>query len=312
MEFAHAPILLEQAVELLAPHDGGVYVDGTLGGGGHAQGILAACGPTGRLYGIDRDAAAIAAASARLAPFGERFCPIRGNFHDARALLAGQGVERVDGVMLDLGVSSYQLDAAERGFSYREDAALDMRMDQRQALSAYEVVNTYPRGELLRVLRDWGEEPFASRIASFIVQRRADKPILTTGELVRLVEDAVPMGARRQGHPAKRVFQAIRIEVNGELEPLQRALEDLIALLEPGGRICVLTFHSLEDRIVKRCFRTAVDPCICPKSAPQCVCGRKPIGKLAVRKPIVPSPEEIVKNPRAHSAKLRCLEKLPK
>jgi len=301
--FHHVSIMLDTCVEALSPRPGGIFVDGTLGGGGHAEGVLKHLGPDGRLYGIDRDEDALNASSARLAPYGEAFVPIRGNFKDMPQLLRERGITGVDGIMLDLGVSSWQLDSAERGFSYNADAPLDMRMDRRQQLSAYDVVNSYPPEELVRILRQYGEEKFATRIVDFIVKAR---PIATTGELVEVIRNAIPAKARREGpHPAKRTFQAIRIEVNAELTDLEEALTEMIRMLNPGGHLCVLTFHSLEDRACKRAMRLMEDPCTCPPRAPMCVCGRHSLGKCTPRKPMIPSDEEIAMNPRARSAKLR-------
>lgn len=304
--FHHVPILLFECLEGLSPRPGGVYLDGTLGGGGHAEAVLERIAPEGRLYGIDRDQDALQAASSRLAAYGDCFVPIHGNFKQAAELLRERGVTSLDGILLDLGVSSWQLDAAQRGFSYNADAPLDMRMDQSAALSAYEVVNTYPREALVRILREYGEEKWASRIATFMVERRAQSPIETTGQLVDLIMAAIPAGARRGGpHPAKRTFQAIRIEVNAELEGLGQAIGDLIEFLRPDGRLAVITFHSLEDRAVKTVMRQMEKPCTCPPSAPVCICGRKPQGKCVPRKPILPSQEEVTENPRSRSAKLR-------
>lgn len=304
--FQHVPILLSRCIEGLSPKSSGVYLDGTLGGGGHAEAVLERIGPGGRLYGIDRDGDALCAAGARLARFGSAFCPIHGNFKEAPRLLQERGVGGLDGILLDLGVSSWQLDAAERGFSYNADAPLDMRMDQTAALTAYDVVNTYPREALVRILREYGEEKWAPRIAAFMVERRSQRPIATTGDLVDLIMAAIPAGARRGGpHPAKRAFQAIRIEVNAELDGLGQAVCDLIECLKPEGRLCVITFHSLEDRAVKQAMRRMEQPCTCPASAPACVCGRKPQGKCTPRKPILPGEEEIARNPRSRSAKLR-------
>ena len=288
----------------------GVYVDGTLGGGGHSAAILERLGPGGRLIGIDRDGDAIAAATARLGG-DERFTALRGNFHDAAELLGALGVRRIDGMLLDLGVSSYQLDEGARGFSYHADAPLDMRMDRSQALTARTVVNEYSQEELARVLREWGEENWAVQIARVICDRRRAHPIETTGELVDVIDAAIPAKVRRRdgSHPARRTFQALRIEVNDELGPLKQALEDAARLLSPGGRLCVIAFHSLEDRIVKQTFRTLQHPCVCPPSFPVCVCGRRPLGRQLTGKPITASPEELERNPRARSATLRVFER---
>lgn len=297
-------------MENLAIRPGGVYVDGTLGGGGHSAAILEHLGPEGRLIGIDRDGDAIAAATARLGG-DRRFTALRGNFHDAAELLGAIGVRRIDGMLLDLGVSSYQLDEGARGFSYHADAPLDMRMDRSQALTARTVVNDYSQEELARVLREWGEENWAVQIARVICDRRRAHPIETTGELVDVIDAAIPARVRRRdgSHPARRTFQALRIEVNDELGPLKQALEDAARLLSPGGRLCVIAFHSLEDRIVKQTFRTLQNPCVCPPSFPVCVCGRRPLGRQLTGKPITASPEELERNPRARSATLRVFER---
>jgi len=301
--FRHVSILRDEITNILTEVPRGVFVDGTLGGGGHAEAVLSRLSPEGRLFGIDRDPEALAAASARLLPFGDRFQALRGNFMNAKELLAAQGIEKIHGALLDLGVSSFQLDTARRGFSYNQDAPLDMRMDPSAPLSAYDVVNTYSQEKLTRIIKAYGEEKFASRIAKFIIDRR---PIQTTLELSQLCVDAIPAAARRSGpHPAKRTFQAIRIEVNGELEGLGQAIRDFIDILEPGGILCVITFHSLEDRAVKQAMQTAENPCTCPPSFPVCVCGKTPLGSRDPRKPIEPSAEEIEANPRARSAKLR-------
>ena len=311
MSFEHVSVMLQETVDLLGVREGGVYVDGTLGGGGHSAEILRRLNGTGHLYGIDRDADALAAATARLSGAGI-FTAIRGNFHDVTALLAAQGVEKIDGMMIDLGVSSYQLDTAERGFSYHADAPLDMRMDQRQALTAATIVNTYSKEELTRILRDYAEEKWASRIADIIAEHRAKKPIETTGELVACVDAAIPKKVRMQesGHSARRTFQALRIAVNDELDPLRAALTDMVDLLVPGGHLAVLTFHSLEDRIVKQTFRTLANPCTCPPKIPVCICGKKPVVRVLGGGGIKPGAEEIARNPRSRSAMLRGCEKL--
>ena len=310
VEFSHEPVLLGECMQNLAIRPEGVYVDGTLGGGGHSAAILERLGPGGRLIGIDRDGDAIAAATARLGG-DERFTALRGNFHDAAELLGALGVRRIDGMLLDLGVSSYQLDEGARGFSYHADAPLDMRMDRSQALTARTVVNEYSQEELARVLREWGEENWAVQIARVICDRRRAHPIETTGELVDVIDAAIPAKVRRRdgSHPARRTFQALRIEVNDELGPLKQALEDAARLLSPGGRLCVIAFHSLEDRIVKQTFRTLQNPCVCPPSFPVCVCGRRPLGRQLTGKPITASPEELERNPRARSATLRVFER---
>ena len=313
MEFHHLPVLLNECLEGLNIRPEGVYLDCTLGGAGHSAQILRRLSG-GRLYGIDRDADAIAAATARLEGLNPdaRFTAIRGNFHDAKALLAQQGVFHLDGVLADLGVSSHQLDVRERGFSYHDDAPLDMRMDQSQTLTAREIVNAWPEDELTRILRDYGEENWARQIARVICDRRRSAPIETTGALVSVIDAAIPKKFRAKdgSHPARRTFQALRIAVNDELDPLEGAIRALVELLSPGGRICVITFHSLEDRIVKNCFRNLADPCTCPKSLPVCVCGKKPVIRLTPRRPISASAEELAANPRARSANLRVAEKL--
>lgn len=308
MEFAHCSVLLAETVEQLHVKPDGIYVDGTLGGGGHAFRICSGL-TTGHLYGIDQDDAAIAAAGERLAPFGDRVTILRDNYCNMRSALSGQGVERVDGIVLDLGVSSYQLDTGERGFSYRYDAPLDMRMDRRQSVTARQIVNERSEAELYRIIRDYGEDRFAKNIAKHIVMRRAEKPIETTFELSEVIREAIPAKMRRNGHPSRQTFQAIRIECNRELEALRNSLDDFIDLLNPGGRLCIITFHSLEDRIVKTAFRTSENPCVCPPDFPVCVCGRVSKGSVATRKAILPSDEEIAGNSRAASAKLRVFEK---
>ena len=311
MSFEHVSVMLCETVDLLGVREGGVYVDGTLGGGGHSAEILRRLNGTGHLYGIDRDADALDAATARLSGAGN-FTAIRGNFHDVTALLAAQGVEKIDGMMIDLGVSSYQLDTAERGFSYHADAPLDMRMDQRQTLTAATIVNTYSKEELTRILRDYAEEKWAARIADIIAEHRAKKPIETTGELVACVDAAIPKKVRMQesGHSARRTFQALRIAVNDELDPLRAALTDMVGLLAPGGHLAVLTFHSLEDRIVKQTFRSLANPCTCPPKIPVCICGKKPVVRVLGGGGIKPGAEEIARNPRSRSAMLRGCEKL--
>ena len=310
MKFHHVPIMLPEVMELLKPQRGGLFVDGTLGGGGHSEGILSRL-DEGRLYGIDRDGNAIAAASARLAPFGDKFKAIRGNFFDMRELLMAEGVTGVDGILLDLGVSSHQLDTPERGFSYHEDAPLDMRMDDRAALSAYDVVNGYGVEELAGIIRDYGEERFSFRVANAIVREREKQPINSTVQLAEIIKSAIPAANRREGpHPARRTFQAIRIEVNGELAELGRAIENAHALLNPGGVLAVITFHSLEDRIVKQAFKKFENPCTCDPRAPMCTCGRVPTAKILTKKPLAPSDEELEINPRSRSSKLRGIQKL--
>ena len=311
MEFSHVSVLLKETVEQLNIRPDGIYVDGTLGGGGHAYEVLRRLSPKGRLIGIDQDADAIKAAGERLLEFGSRVTIVRSNYCNMRLELQKLGIDRVDGILLDLGVSSFQLDSAERGFTYREDAPLDMRMDRRQAKTARDIVNEYSEQELFRVIRDYGEDKFAKNIAKHIAAARAIKPIETTGELVEIIRRAIPAKVRMNGgHPAKKTFQAIRIELNGELEVLKNSLDDMIDLLKPGGRICVITFHSLEDRLVKTIFKTNENPCTCPSNFPVCVCGNKPKGRLAVKKPIVPGEEELTKNKRSKSSKLRVFERI--
>ena len=309
--FRHLSVMLEETVDMLCVREGGVYVDGTLGGGGHSAEILRRLGGTGHLYGIDRDADALAAATQRLGGAGN-FTAVKGNFHDVKALLAGRGVDRIDGMMVDLGVSSYQLDTAERGFSYHADAPLDMRMDREQALTAAQIVNTWPKEELVRILRDYAEEKWAARIADIILEHRAIRPLATTADLVACVDAAIPKKVRmaENGHSARRTFQALRIAVNDELDPLRRALEDMVDLLAPGGRLAVITFHSLEDRIAKQTLRTLANPCTCPPKIPVCICGKKPVVRVLGGGGIKPSKVEIEANPRARSAMLRGCEKL--
>ena len=310
MEFRHKSVLLEESIEALHIRPDGIYVDGTLGGGGHSYEICRRLSDRGRLIGIDQDAAAIAAATKRLEEFKDRVTIVRSNYCDMKKELGKLGITSVDGVILDLGVSSYQLDEAERGFTYREDAPLDMRMDQRQILSAKEVVNDYSEMELYHIIRDYGEERFAKNIAKHIVSARKEKQLETTGELIHVIKAAIPAKARATGgHPAKRTFQAIRIEVNRELYVLDHSLGDMIDLLNDKGRICVITFHSLEDRIVKNKFRESENPCTCPKEFPVCICGKKPKGRVITRKPIVPSEEELEENTRSKSSKLRVFER---
>lgn len=310
MEFRHKSVLLEESIEALHIRPDGIYVDGTLGGGGHSYEICRRLSDRGRLIGIDQDAAAIAAATKRLEEFKDRVTIVRSNYCDMKKELGKLGITSVDGVILDLGVSSYQLDEAERGFTYREDAPLDMRMDQRQTLSAKEVVNDYSEMELYHIIRDYGEERFAKNIAKHIVSARKEKQLETTGELIHVIKAAIPAKARATGgHPAKRAFQAIRIEVNRELYVLDHSLGDMIDLLNDKGRICVITFHSLEDRIVKNKFRESENPCTCPKEFPVCICGKKPKGRVITRKPIVPSEEELEENTRSKSSKLRVFER---
>lgn len=311
MAFVHEPVLLAEVLQWMNVRENGVYADGTLGGGGHSEAMLTASGGTAALYGIDRDENAIAAATVRLERF-PGFHAIHGNFHDVKALLAQAGAPPLDGALLDLGVSSPQLDQAERGFSYHEDAPLDMRMDRSQGRTAAELLAEVSEGELTRILRDYGEEKWAARIAHFVVERRQTQPLRTTQDLVRVVDAAIPKAVRRKddGHPARRTFQAVRIAVNDELDPLDAALEDFVDCLKPGGRLLVITFHSLEDRLTKRCFQRLQNPCVCPPKAPVCTCGRTPKARILARGAVPPTAEEVARNPRARSAKLRVLEKL--
>ena len=310
MDFKHTSVLLQETIENLDIKPEGVYLDGTLGGAGHASEVVARLTGAGRLIGIDQDEDAIAAAGKRLLPYQERVTLIRDNYVHAVEALSQIGISQVDGIVLDLGVSSYQLDNAERGFSYKYDAPLDMRMDQRQSLSAREILNEYSESALYRVIRDYGEEQFAKNIAKHIVAAREDKPLETTGELNEIIKAAIPAKMRAVGgHPSKRTFQAIRIECNQELEVLKSSLDALIGLLAPGGRLCVITFHSLEDRIVKSAFRQNENPCTCPPDFPVCVCGQVSRGRVITRKPILPSEQEMAENKRAKSAKLRVFMK---
>lgn len=310
MEFKHTSVLLQETIEQLMIKPEGIYLDGTLGGGGHAYHVAERLREKGRLVGIDQDDAAIEAAAKRLEPFGEKVTILRSNYCNAREALAGIGLERVDGIVLDLGVSSYQLDTIERGFSYKYDTALDMRMDRRQSLSAKEIVNEYTESELYRIIRDYGEDRFAKNIAKHIVRARGERPIGTTGELNEIIKAAIPAKMRvNGGHPSKRTFQAIRIACNRELEVLTESLDMLIGLLNPGGRLCIITFHSLEDRIVKSAFRKQENPCTCPSDFPVCVCGNQSKGKVITRKPILPGEIELAENKRSKSAKLRVFER---
>ena len=310
MEFKHTSVLLAETIEYLNIRPEGIYVDGTLGGGGHAFSVCERLSGAGRFIGIDQDEDAIKAAGERLKPFGDRVTILRSNYEHMRRGLESLGVDKVDGILLDLGVSSYQLDNAERGFTYREDVPLDMRMDQRNALSAYEVVNDYSEENLSRILHEYGEERFARKIAHNICVSRQQAPIRTTGELIEIIKRSIPAKIRATGgHPAKRTFQAIRIEVNQELTVLSESLDGMIDLLNDGGRLCVITFHSLEDRIVKNIFRKNEHPCTCPPEFPVCVCGKKSKGTVVTRKPILPGEEEMETNPRSKSAKLRVFER---
>lgn len=309
MEFSHRSVLLDECIEGLAIRPDGIYVDGTAGGGGHSFAIASRL-KDGRLIAIDRDEAAIRAAGERLAPLGERATVVRSNFYEVAQVLDDLQIDKIDGLLLDLGVSSHQFDEAERGFSYRNDAPLDMRMDRRQQKSAFEVVNTYSEEELKRILFEYGEERFAGRIAARIVRERENAPIRTTFALSELIKAAMPAAARDGGHPAKRSFQAIRIEVNGELDVIAPTIESAVSRMRKGGRIAIITFHSLEDRIVKQAFAKLATGCTCPKSLPVCVCGNQPKVRLVSKKPILPSEQELLENPRSHSAKLRVVEKL--
>ena len=311
MTFQHYSVLLNETIEQLDIKENGIYVDGTLGGGGHASAVLQRLGETGRLIGIDQDAAAIEAAGDRLAPFGDKVTIVRSNYSAMPQVLADLGIHGVDGIVLDLGVSSYQLDTVERGFTYREDTVLDMRMDQRQTKTARDIVNDYTETELFHMIRDYGEDKFARNIAKHIVMAREKKPIETTGELNDIIRAAIPAKVRAKGgHPSKKTYQAIRIELNHELDVLKNTLDQMIDLLNNHGRICVITFHSLEDRIVKNIFNTNERPGTCPPSFPVCVCGKKSKGRVITRKPILPSEEELEVNSRSKSAKLRVFERI--
>ena len=310
MDFSHKSVLLSETINNLSVNPDGIYVDGTLGGGGHAFRVCEKLSANGRFIGIDQDASAIAAASKRLAPFEKQVSIVRSNYESMPQVLKDLGIQKVDGIVLDLGVSSHQLDTADRGFSYREDAPLDMRMDQRQQMTAKDIVNGYSELELYRIIRDYGEDRFAKNIAKHIVKMREEKTIETTFELVEAIKRAIPAKIRAKGgHPAKQTFQAIRIELNRELDVLRDSLEQMIDLLNPCGRICIITFHSLEDRIVKSIFRKCENPCVCPPNFPVCTCGAVSKGKVVSRKPILPSEEECIENSRAKSAKLRVFER---
>ena len=311
MTFSHTSVLLYETVDSLNIRPDGIYVDGTLGGGGHASLVLNRLGEQGRLIGLDQDADAIAAAGERLKEYGDRVTVIRTNYENIKDALASQGISGADGIYLDLGVSSYQLDTADRGFTYREDdAPLDMRMDQRNTQTAKDIVNGYSEMELYRIIRDYGEDRFAKNIAKHIVKARQEKEIETAGELTEIIKAAIPAKVRATGgHPSKRTFQAIRIELNRELQVLEQSIDTMIDLLNPGGRLSIITFHSLEDRIVKKKFRENENPCICPPEFPVCMCGRKSKGRVVTRKPVLPSEEELAANKRSKSAKLRVFEK---
>ena len=310
MEFKHVSVLLEESIEGLKIKPSGIYVDGTLGGGGHSYEICRVLGPEGRHIGIDQDGNAIDAATKRLEPFSERTSIVRSNYSEMPTVLKELGIDKVDGILLDLGVSSHQLDDESRGFTYRVDAPLDMRMDVRQSVTAADLLNTAEEMELFRIIRDYGEEKFAKNIAKHICMERKKKPLKTTGELVEIIDHAIPAKIRQGGgHPAKRTFQAIRIALNRELEVLTNSLDAMIDLLNPAGRLCIITFHSLEDRIVKNSFKRNENPCTCPPSFPVCVCGKESKGRVITRKPILPTEEEREKNTRAKSAKLRIFER---
>jgi 16S rRNA (cytosine1402-N4)-methyltransferase len=310
MEFKHYSVLLQECIDNLNIKPDGIYLDGTLGGGGHSFHIAEKLSDEGHLYGVDQDADAIAAASKKLEEFGNRITVIRDNYENAVTRLKELGVTGVDGILLDLGVSSFQLDNADRGFTYKEDVPLDMRMDQRMQLTARDIVNDYSETEIFHIIRDFGEDKFAKNIAKHICMERAKAPIETTGQLNDIIKAAIPARMREKGgHPSKRTYQAIRIALNRELDVLQNSLDGFIDFLNPGGRLCVITFHSLEDRITKNNFKTNEDPCICPPEFPVCTCGRKSKGKVITRKPILPSEEELSQNKRSQSAKLRVFEK---
>lgn len=310
MEFAHVSVMLSEVIDSLAVCENGIYADGTLGGGGHTNGILSAQNDS-RVIGIDRDTDAINAAKSRLNCYGERFIAVHDNFSNIKNILKNLNIDSLDGAVLDLGVSSYQLDEGARGFSYMHDAPLDMRMNREDKLSAYQVINCYTQQELTDIFYKYGEEKWSKRIAEFICAQRESKPVETTGQLVDIIEGAIPKAARADGgHPAKRVFQAVRIEVNGELKILENSVRDFFESLKSGGRLAIITFHSLEDRIVKNVFKELCTACICPKEFPVCVCGHKAEGSLVSKKPILPSKEELEVNSRSRSAKLRVIEKL--
>ena len=311
MEFKHVSVLKNECIEGLQIKSSGTYVDGTFGGGGHAMEIISRLNGDGRFVGIDQDQDAVENGRAKLEPYKEKAQLVRDNFSNIISIMKDLHIVSIDGILLDIGVSSYQLDTGERGFSYMHDAELDMRMDQRNPMTAKRMIAEYSEKELADIIKDYGEERWAARIAQFIVAERKIKPIETTGELVEVIKKAVPKGARKDGpHPAKRTFQALRIAVNNELGILEQAIEDMAGLLAPGGRLCIITFHSLEDRIVKQTFHRLEHPCTCPPEFPVCVCGKKPSIRVITRKPILPSEEELEFNPRARSAKLRILEKL--
>lgn len=310
MDFEHASVLLDETIRKLKIKPDGIYVDGTLGGGGHAYHVLSRLSDKGRYVGIDQDEDAIRASTERLAPFKDKVTIVRDNYVNMPKVLLDLGISHVDGILLDLGVSSFQLDEKDRGFTYREDVPLDMRMDQRQAFSARDIVNGYSEQELFHMIRDYGEDKFAKNIAKHIAAEREKAPIETTGQLIEVIKHAIPMKVRAVGgHPAKRTFQAIRIECNRELDVLKTSLDRMIELLNPQGRLCIITFHSLEDRIVKRAFRKNENPCTCPPNFPICTCGNESKGKVITRKPILPTEEELIRNKRAKSSKLRVFER---
>lgn len=309
LEFNHISVLLHETIDMLNIRPEGIYVDGTLGGGGHSYEICKRLGSKGRLIGIDQDEAAIEAAGERLKDFKDLVTIIRSNYVNMKEVLKEQKIDKVDGIILDLGVSSYQLDTIERGFSYKEDAPLDMRMDTRMDITAKDIVNGYTEYDLYRIIRDYGEDKFAKNIAKHIVRVRTESPIETTGQLAEVIKAAIPAKLRVNGHPGKKTFQAIRIELNKELEVLSGALEDMVELLNDGGRLCIITFHSLEDRIVKVFFKNKENPCTCPPNFPVCVCGKKPLGAVMTRKAVLPSEDEILHNKRSKSAKLRVFER---
>lgn len=309
MDFKHKSVLLEETIEGLAIRPDGIYVDGTLGGGGHSYEICKRLSDKGRLIGIDQDEDAIAAATKRLEEFQDRVSIVRSNYCNMGQVLQDLGIDKVDGIVLDLGVSSYQLDTVDRGFSYKYDTELDMRMDRRQTLTAKEIVNSYSEKELFRIFRDYGEEQFAQNIAKHIVRNRQNQEIVTTYELNEIIRAAIPAKCRMNGHPSKRVFQAIRIECNKELDVLRDSMDEMISLLNPGGRLAIITFHSLEDRIVKSAFKKNEHPCTCPPEFPVCVCGKVSMGKSVYRKPVLPCEEELIENSRSKSAKLRVFER---
>lgn len=310
MEFKHASVLLQETIDNLKIKSTGIYVDGTLGGGGHSFEIAGRLTEGGRLIGIDQDEAAIKAAGERLSPYMDKVTIVRSNYRNAPEVLKELGIDSVDGILLDLGVSSYQLDELERGFSYKYDTKLDMRMDTRQSVSARDIVNGYSEAELFRIIRDYGEDKFAKNIAKHIAKARQDRPIETTGELSEIIKAAIPAKMRQTGgHPSKKTFQAIRIACNRELEVLEESIDSFIQLLRPEGRLCIITFHSLEDRIVKSYFRKNENPCTCPPDFPVCICGNKSKGKVVTRKPILPGEDELAENKRSKSAKLRVFER---